>query len=297
LRTTRFVVTLALSAATLFQGASLAAAAGPTVLVAHRGVGTSTQVKYNLVEESLPAFNWAADNGADIVDFDAQVTSDNQLVVMHDSTLDRTTNCTGEVRKRTLSYIKKCWMELPIDRNGNGDPDNTNYHPPSVSQALDALQNRRVGTSLTAPLIKIDIEVKGSYWTQSTVNYLRDKLKSRGMLTQRVNVHAFSFTRAQYLVNAGIPNRGYAVPTDASSLPTVAKVKQYGGNVFVQYGLANASAANVARVKEYSAAGLKVWIFTMDSKVEYDAALRLGDVYAWQVDDLKTAQVYLKNAG
>ena len=141
--TTRFVVTLALSVATLIQGASLAAAApGPTVLVAHRGVGTSTQVKYNLVEGSLPAFKWAADNGAPIVDFDAQVTSDNQLVVMHDETLNRTTNCTGEVRKRTLAYIKKCWMELPIDRNGNGDPDNTDYHPPSVSQALDALKNR-----------------------------------------------------------------------------------------------------------------------------------------------------------
>lgn len=293
MRTTRFVVTLALSAATLFQGASLAVAAGPTVLVAHRGVGTSTQVKYNLVEESLPAFDWAVTNGADIVDFDAQVTSDNQLVVMHDDTLDRTTNCTGGVRQRTLPYIKNCWMELPIDRNGNGDPDNTNYHPPSVSQALDALKNQL--DSHGQP-IKIDIEVKGSYWTQSTVDYLRDKLKSRGMLTQRVNVHAFSFTRAQYLVNAGIPNRGYAVPT-AGPLPTVTKAKQYGDNIFVQYGLANASDANVAKVKEYSAKGLNVWIFTMDTDGEYKKALDLGDVYAWQVDDLKTAQAYLKQAG
>ena len=141
--TTRFIVTLALSVATLFQGASLAAAAGPTVLVAHRGVGTTTQVDYGFAEESLPAFDWAVDNGADIVDFDAQVTSDNQLVVMHDETLNRTTNCTGEIRKRTLPYIKKCWMELPIDRNGNGDDDNTDYHPPSVSQALDALKDRK----------------------------------------------------------------------------------------------------------------------------------------------------------
>jgi glycerophosphoryl diester phosphodiesterase len=290
---TRFIVALALSVATLFQGASLAAAAGPTMLVAHRGVGTSTQIKYGFPEESLPAFDWAVKNGADIVDFDAQVTSDNQLVVMHDATLNRTTNCTGDVRKRTLPYIKKCWMELPIDRNGNGDPDNTPYHPPSVSQALDLLKNR---LDHNGQPIKIDIELKGSYWTQSTVNFLRDKLKSRGMLTQRVNVHAFSFTRAQYIVNAGIPNRGYAVPT-AGPLPSVATAKKYGGNIFIQYALANANAANVARVKEYSAAGLKVWIFTMDKDSEYDAALRLGDVYAWQVDDLKTAQVYLDQAG
>jgi glycerophosphoryl diester phosphodiesterase len=288
--TTRFVVTLALSVATLIQGASLAAAAGPTVLVAHRGVGTSTQVKYNLVEESLPAFKWAAENGAPIVDFDAQVTSDNQLVVMHDETLNRTTNCTGEIRKRTLAYIKNCWMELPVDLNNNGDDDNQDYHPPSVSQALDALQNQRVG--LNGPLIKIAIELKGSYWTQSTVNFLHDKLSSRGML-DRVNVHAFSFTRAQYIVNAKIPDRGYAVPT-AGPLPSVATAKKYGGNIFVHYALANASAANKARVKEYSAEGLRVWIFTMDNNSEYAKALALGNVYAWQVDDLKTAQAYLK---
>ena len=286
---TRFIVTLALSVATLFLGVPLAAAAGPLVLVAHRGVGTSTQIKYNLVELSLPAFDWAVRNKADIVDMDAQVTSDNQLVVMHDATLNRTTNCTGDVRKRTLPYIKKCWMELPIDRNGNGDPDNTNYHPPSVSQALDLLKDRK---DWQGQPIKIDIELKGSYWTQSTVNFLRDKLKSRGMLTQRVNVHAFSFTRAQYIVNAGIPNRGYAVPT-AGPLPSVATAKKYGGNIFIQYAL---GLTNPTRVADYSKAGLKVWIFTMDTGEEYKKALALGDVYAWQVDDLIEAQDYLEDA-
>jgi glycerophosphoryl diester phosphodiesterase len=271
--------------------APAAYAAGPTVLVAHRGVGTSTQVKYGFAEESLPAFDWAVDNGADIVDFDAQVTSDNQLVVMHDSTLNRTTNCTGGVRQRTLSYIKNCWMELPIDLNHNGDDDNTNYHPPSVSDALDALRGR---VDSHGNPMKIDIEIKDSYWTQSTVNYLRDKISSRGMLN-RVNVHAFSFTRAQYIVNAGIPDRGYAVPTDGS-LPSVTTAKKYGNNIFVQFALANANATNRARVKDYSAAGMRVWIFTMDAKAEYDTAWGLGDVYAWQVDDLLTAQDYLSTA-
>jgi len=285
---TRLIVTLALSVATLFLGVPLAAAAGPTVLVAHRGVGTAEQIKYGFAEESLPAFDWAVKNGADIVDFDAQVTSNNQLVVMHDYTLNRTTNCTGDIRKRTLAYIKNCLMELPIDRNGNGDPDNTSYHPPSVSDALDLLKNR---VDSKGQPIKIDIELKGSGWTQSTVNYLRDKLSSRGMLTQRVNVHAFNFTRAGYVVKAGIPNRGYAVPK-AGPLPSAAKAKQYGNNIFIYYDL-----ATPAKVKEYNAAGLKVWIFTMDTHREYNEALALGDVYAWQVDDLLEAQDYLKDAG
>jgi glycerophosphoryl diester phosphodiesterase len=280
----RPIVTLALSVATLFLGVPLAAAAGPTVLVAHRGVGgTATQIKTGFPEESLPAFDWAVDNGADIVDLDAQVTSDNQLVVMHDSTLNRTTNCTGDVRKRTLAYIKNCWMELPIDRNHNGDDDNTPYHPPSVSQALDLLRSQP---------IKVSIELKDSYWTQSTVNYLRDKLKSRGMLDQ-VNVHAFSFTRAGYIVKAGIPDRGYAVPT-AGPLPSARHAKQYGDNIFIHYQLATPQAVAKYSGEPYN---LKVWIFTMDTKSEYDAALDLGNVYAWQVDNLLTAQQYIDAAG
>ena len=35
----------------------------------------------------------------------------------------------------------------------------------------------------------------------------------------------------------------------------------------------------------------------MDTESEYDKALALGDVYAWQVDDLREAQVYLNRAG
>ena len=112
-------------------------------------------------------------------------------------------------------------------------------------------------------------------------------------MLDRVNVHAFSFTRAQYIVNAGIPDRGYAVPT-AGPLPSAAHAKQYGGNIFIEYRLATPQA-----VKKYSGEpyNLKVWIFTMDTKSEYDKALALGDVYAWQVDDLKEAQVYLNRAG
>ena len=115
-------------------------------------------------------------------------------------------------------------------------------------------------------------------------------------MLKRVNVHAFSFTRAQYIVNADIPDRGYAVPT-AGPLPSVATAKKYGGNIFVHYALANANPTNKAQVKKYIDEPddvLKVWIFTMDTTSEYDAAWNLGDVYAWQVDDLLEAQAYIR---
>ena len=51
--------------------------------------------------------------GADYIEQDLQLTSDGVLVVLHDSTLDRTArglpaNCTGLVSDKTLAQIKTC---------------------------------------------------------------------------------------------------------------------------------------------------------------------------------------------
>src|SRR4051794_4411168 len=46
--------------------------------------------------------------GADYIEQDLQMTSDGVLVVMHDETLDRTTDCTGPVKAHTLAEIKQC---------------------------------------------------------------------------------------------------------------------------------------------------------------------------------------------
>ena len=61
-----------------------AAAARTHSAVAHRGGGTATHSNTISAKESLPAFDWAVKNGADIIDISTHKdTSDNQLVVMH----------------------------------------------------------------------------------------------------------------------------------------------------------------------------------------------------------------------
>jgi len=64
-------------------------------------------------EHTLASYDLALELGADYIEQDLQLTSDGVLVVLHDTTLDRTArgdvaNCTGLVSEKTLAQIKTC---------------------------------------------------------------------------------------------------------------------------------------------------------------------------------------------
>ncbi|WP_084021944.1 glycerophosphodiester phosphodiesterase family protein [Lebetimonas sp. JS032] len=71
----------------------------PHIIGAHRGLSALYP------ENTLNAFK-AAKNNADFIEFDVTFTKDNQIVVIHDDTIDRTTNGKGEVCKFTLKELK-----------------------------------------------------------------------------------------------------------------------------------------------------------------------------------------------
>jgi glycerophosphoryl diester phosphodiesterase len=56
--------------------------------------------------DTLYAFKTAVDKGADVLELDVHATRDGELVVMHDATVDRTTNGTGRIDAMTLEQIK-----------------------------------------------------------------------------------------------------------------------------------------------------------------------------------------------
>jgi len=69
-------------------------------LIAHRGGPV-----YN-PENSLAAFRYATEGGIDWIEFDVQRTQDGVLIVIHDETVDRTTNGSGEVKNLTFDQIR-----------------------------------------------------------------------------------------------------------------------------------------------------------------------------------------------
>ena len=69
--------------------------------IAHRGASGT------FPENTLSAFRAAIDAGADMCELDVQLTRDGMVVVIHDETVDRTTDGTGDVAQMTLEEIKR----------------------------------------------------------------------------------------------------------------------------------------------------------------------------------------------
>jgi glycerophosphoryl diester phosphodiesterase len=87
--------------------ASSVRADAPIINIGHRGASGYAP------EHTVASYDLALTLGADYIEQDLQLTSDGVLVVLHDTTLDRTArgdaaNCTGPVSARTLAQLKTC---------------------------------------------------------------------------------------------------------------------------------------------------------------------------------------------
>jgi glycerophosphoryl diester phosphodiesterase len=103
----------------------------PTPLfIAHRGLSA------RFPENTLAAFKGAVDAGAHMIELDVSLTRDRQLVVIHDDTVDRTTDGSGSVRALTLEEIGR------MDGGSWFDPAFEGERLPTLAQVLDAVKGR-----------------------------------------------------------------------------------------------------------------------------------------------------------
>jgi len=70
-------------------------------ICAHRGANETHP------ENTIAAFEEAIRLGAQMIEFDVRLTKDNKLIIMHDRSVDRTTNGSGMVKDLTWNKIKK----------------------------------------------------------------------------------------------------------------------------------------------------------------------------------------------
>ncbi|MBN1455796.1 MAG: glycerophosphodiester phosphodiesterase [Methanomicrobia archaeon] len=95
-------------------------------IIAHRGA------RIEEPENTLRAIRRAAECGADLVEIDLRQSKDHELVVIHDATLERTTNGAGLVAAHTLQQLQG------LDA-GKGE------HMPRLAEVLSLVARLRIG--------------------------------------------------------------------------------------------------------------------------------------------------------
>jgi len=70
------------------------------IIIAHRGDKTHAP------ENTLAAFTLAAENGADAIELDVKLTADGRVIVLHDQTVNRTTNGMGKISKLPYAAVR-----------------------------------------------------------------------------------------------------------------------------------------------------------------------------------------------
>ena len=104
-------------------------------VVAHRAAFMENR-QIILPENSLPAIEYAIALGVDMVELDIRATGDGRFVLIHDATVDRTTNGSGAVAALTLAQLKR----LRLIDEVSGAP--TEYTVPTLEEVYAAVKGR-----------------------------------------------------------------------------------------------------------------------------------------------------------
>jgi glycerophosphoryl diester phosphodiesterase len=218
----------------------------PTIL-GHRGARVP-----GITENSLAAMEYASYK-ADILEFDLQLTADDQFVVMHDDALDRTTNCTGPVVAQTAHYLRE-----------NCLTDNDDGPIPTFAEIVAFAAGKQ---KAIAP------EVKDNTVTDAELQAFVQVVQGKNM-TSRTFVQSFFpavFPRLRALDDGltFVYLTGSATPpaTVRSSAATIAGLHIPG--------------LTASRVAAYQAAGLRVWAYTASTDAQLKSlwAMRVNGVF------------------
>ncbi len=148
-------------------------------VAAHRG----WRSKYP--ENTMEAFQAALDLGVDQIETDVRVTRDGKLVLIHDATVDRTTNGSGNVEDYTLEELQK------LDA-GNGTKI------PTLIDLMELVKNY--------PTLTLDLELK-EYPTEGRVELSHKvcdqvlKIVDEYGFTDRVVINSFHGDLLEYVVD------------------------------------------------------------------------------------------------
>ncbi len=136
------------------------------MVAAHRGY------KSAYPENTLLAFRKALELGVDMLEFDLRLTKDKEVVVIHDATVQRTTDGAGEVRDYTLAELKALDAGSWFAREFEG------LKIPTLTELCELLREY--------PEVLCNVEIKPSPDAQEAADLAMDILNRYGYLPRCV---------------------------------------------------------------------------------------------------------------
>ena len=130
--------------------------------IGHRGA------KGHLAENTLESIQKALSFGVDAIEIDVHRCKTGELVVIHDFTLDRTTNGSGEVAKKSLTEIKALKVE-------------NEFEIPLLTEVLDFIEGK----------CTINIELKGLNTATATAKIIKKYIAEKNWTYKDFIVSSF----------------------------------------------------------------------------------------------------------
>ncbi len=218
----------------------------PVRVIAHRGASGTRP------ENTLAAFRRAAELGADMVELDVQLTRDREVVVIHDFTLERTTDGTGAVRERTLAEIRRLDAGAWFDTRFAGE------RVPTLAEVLAAV-----------PLgVNVELKPVGDEGLEARA---LAAVESAGALG-RVVFSSFDMGALDRL-RACSPAADVAVLWELDPIPQALRCANRVGATALHLRKDAVRDAIIARV---AAAGLALRVWTVNAQAEMEALVEAG---------------------
>jgi len=224
------------------------------VVLAHKGGANLAP------EDTVEAFRSALAYGAQVLDLDVVALLDGTAVVIHDSTLDRTTNVSGNVSDQTAMS----WSNLTVDSASWFGGSFGNLHPPLLTDVLKEFGGKVV----------LQIEAK----TAGTAAALARDVVRYGVEDSVILSTAF-WAAIPDLVASGAHTR-FVMSTGVEKTPTEVAVAGCSGIDVVH----NAAAMTEALIGDFHTAGLTVFGYTPDRQADVAVWVAKGGD-GWYSDD------------
>jgi glycerophosphoryl diester phosphodiesterase len=240
------------------------------IVLAHRGGATG---KYG--EGTLASYKYAVANHADILDGDIHWTKDSpkdkdklgSILVIHDSTLDRITNCKGKVSSWLWTSIRdKCRTTIGKKR---------------LIRLKDLVAYAK---SVRKPLA---IQFKQSTITNAQAKQLWRTIKYSNIQLEAASYALPALNKVKKLDAADRSHKiNYALVSSGSGgWPSVSKVKSVG--TYFHAGLS----IPASRMRTYKNAGIRVFLWTGKTKSDYTKMAKLNP-YGVVVNDVAKFQAW-----